>query len=87
MYAITYLIDQALTSTGLDFLGDIPYLPFIVIIIVIAVIYLLYRRSKKKRSRPTMPMRRTTSYRETVGTLPAYSQRRPPYEDNSDNFY
>ena len=90
LYSVTFLIDKAITDTGLAFLGEIPFLSFIIIVIVIIVIYLLYRRAKKKRAYPQMPMRRTTSYRETVGTLPAYNQKRPPrrpYDDYSDNYY
>lgn len=87
IYSVLFALDKLIASTGIDFLGQIPYLSAIIIIIIIVVIYLLYRRGKRKRMRPMMPVRRTTSYRETVGTMPAYQQRRPPYQDNRDNQY
>ena len=86
IYDIAYSINKAVTDLGLGFLKDIPYFPFIVIIVIVVVIYLLYRRFKKKKARPTMPMRRTTSYREST-SIPAYNQRRPPYDDYSDQYY
>jgi hypothetical protein len=76
-YSVTFTISKAVASTGIGFLGEIPYLPVIIIIVVIVIVYLLYRRYKRKRNTPQPVRRIAQTYRETT-SYPPYPPSNPP---------
>jgi len=85
LYDVFFAIDQAVDSTGMDILDDIPFLPVIIVIVLIVVVYLIYKKYKKKKARGRQTVAPYRQRNVSINTTTRY----PPYGNppNQKRYY
>ena len=86
-YGIYFAMDQALSSTGMEILDDLPLVPILAGVVVSIVAFVVYKRYKKKKAKTKAinPYRQRTASMQSTTRYPPYGPN-TYYDDYGDQF-